>query len=285
ETTTFNSVHGETTHRIGGLKSLYEVRKELQGKHMQPNLRTKPWRDAEVAEGHCKSRFQVREDPPELSTDLNGVELPETCFYDDSKGPHHIFVIGDWGGVIDWYDSNSHFVKSPKTADHTRKVFASHHRDKVNSSDTWAQFNVSRWMCYYSAKWNPDFVVNLGDNFYWGGINVQCGAPMDKVQDPGFQWSNVYESMYSCDALQGLQWLGVLGNHDYGGFMFTNGWDQAIAYTWSKLHFSSGRWLQPSLYYKCPVKYSEFSMDIFFVDSNIFDANDYHDTSGHNICG
>ena len=24
------------------------------------------------------------QDPPELSTDLNGVELPETCFYDDS---------------------------------------------------------------------------------------------------------------------------------------------------------------------------------------------------------
>ena len=39
-------------------------------------------------------------------------------------------------------------------------------------------------MCYYAKKWDPDFVVNLGDNFYWGGVNVQCGAPMDKVADP-----------------------------------------------------------------------------------------------------
>ncbi|CAE7226818.1 PAP17 [Symbiodinium natans] len=226
------------------------------------------------------------------------------------KGLHHFFVIGDWGGVIDWFDRDANFVpgvlfnitfdccrryakathpytvevKSPKTADHTKKVFASHHRKKVNSSDTWAQFNVSRWMCYYAKKWDPEFIVNLGDNFYWGGLNVQCGAPMDQVQDPGFQWSNIYEVMYSCDGLEGKQWLGVLGNHDYGGFMFTNGWDQVIAYTWSTLKFSTGRWLQPALYYKCPVKFNDFSMDFFFVDSNLFDANDYHDTSGHNIC-
>ena len=38
-------------------------------------------------------------------------------------------------------------------------------------------------MCYYAKKWDPEFIVNLGDNFYWGGLNVQCGAPMDQVQD------------------------------------------------------------------------------------------------------
>jgi len=282
-----NHVHGETTYRLGGLKTLYEVRKELQGQEMQQNLKTKPWKDPQVEEQEqCIPRFQVRKDPPAISTELNGVELPETCFLNDAKGLHHIFVIGDWGGVIDFFDKNVNpwEVHSPKTADHTSKVFASHHRKKVNSSDDWAQFNVSRWMCYYAKKWDPDFVVNLGDNFYWGGVNVQCGAPMDKVADPGFQWSNIYEIMYKCDGLDGKQWLGVLGNHDYGGFMFTNGWDQVIAYTWSKLKFSTGRWLQPALYYKCPVKFNDFAMDFFFVDSNLFDANDYHDVSGHNIC-
>ena len=94
----------------------------------------------------------TRQNPPDLATDLNGVELPhlglmvwraghmscgsceigagkpmyyqihvsdfllltnryeiwepcffwelrKACFLDDSKGLHHIFVIGDWGGV------------------------------------------------------------------------------------------------------------------------------------------------------------------------------------------
>eukprot|EP00438_Fugacium_kawagutii_P001197 Skav225229 [mRNA] locus=scaffold2946:81812:88461:+ [translate_table: standard] len=57
---------------------------------------------------------------PDLATDLNGVQLPKTCFLDDSKGLHHVFVIGDWGGVIDWYDRSKGFVHPPKTADHTK---------------------------------------------------------------------------------------------------------------------------------------------------------------------
>jgi len=265
---------------------MYETMEKLQGQHVQPNLRTAPWKDPKVDYAKdCTERFRVREHAPEVSTDLNGLQLPETCFLNDEKGDHHFFVIGDWGGVIDWFDPVKHWVHSPKTADHTQKSFAAHHRKKVNSSDDWAQHNVTRWMCYYSERWHPDFVVNLGDNFYWGGIAVQCGGPMDEVTDPSFQWSNIYESMYKCDGLNHKQWLGVLGNHDYGGFMFTNGWDQAIAYTWSKLKFSTGRWLTPALYYMCPVKYNHFSIDFFFVDSNVFDAMDYHDNSGHNICG
>ena len=40
------------------------------------------------------------------------------------KGLHHIFVIGDWGGVIDFFDKNVNpwEVHSPKTADHTSKA-------------------------------------------------------------------------------------------------------------------------------------------------------------------
>lgn len=96
----------------------------------------------------CNAFLACSQNPPDLATDLNGVELPhlgwpyvwisvwilwdwswktdflqtsrlwvsdflslngiwesffselrKACFLDDSKGLHHIFVIGDWGGV------------------------------------------------------------------------------------------------------------------------------------------------------------------------------------------
>lgn len=263
---------------------MYQAFVELEGSAMKQNLRTSLWKDGEADE-KCGPGFKVREKPPDLATDLNGVQLPTTCFEDDSKGLHHVFVIGDWGGVIDWYDKSKGFVHPPKTADHTTKAFSSHARKKVKSSDDWAQYNVSKWFCNRAEESDPDFVINLGDNFYWGGLNVQCGGPMHQPQDPAFQWSNVYEKMYHGTKVDGKQWLSILGNHDYGGFLFTNGWDQVIAYTWSKMEFSTGRWMQPALYYATPIKYNDFSVDIFFVDSNVWDAFDYHATSGHNICG
>lgn len=264
---------------------MYKTFDALEGQEMKQNLRTKIWKDPKIMDyDNCQPRFRTRQNPPELATDLNGVELPRTCFLDDSKGSHHIFVIGDWGGVVDWFDTVKGWVHPPRTADHTKKDFASHHREKVNSSDTWAQYNVSKWFTYHAQHSDPDFVINLGDNFYWGGLNVQCGAPMDAVLDPSYQWSNVYEKMYVGSKVDGKQWLGILGNHDYGGFLFTNGWDQVIAYTWSKMTFSTGRWMQPALYYSTPVKYNDFTIDIFFVDSNLWDAFDYHAASGHNIC-
>ncbi|CAJ1357980.1 unnamed protein product [Effrenium voratum] len=283
---TTKALHGETTHTVEGSMSLYETLEKLQGKAQQQNLKETLWKDPEIPDyDNCQPRFRVRKDAPELATTLNGVELPQACFMDETKGNHHVFVIGDWGGVIDWYDPVKGYVNPPRTADHTKSLFASHHRKKVNSSDDYAQFNVSKWMSFVAEKSDPDFIINLGDNFYWGGVGVQCGAPTHQVQDPGYQWSNIYEIMYKGSNIDGKQWLGTLGNHDYGGFLFTSGWDQVIAYTWSKLHFSTGRWMQPSLYYATPVKFPDFTMDIFFVDSNIWDAFDYHATSSHNICG
>ena len=40
---------------------------------------------------------------------------------------------------------------------------------------------------------NPDYLLNVGDNFYWGGIFGKCGeTPMSKVNDvtrAQFNWS------------------------------------------------------------------------------------------------
>eukprot|EP00435_Cladocopium_sp_Y103_P057339 s503_g19.t1 len=64
--------------------------------------------------------------------------------------------------------------------------------------------------------------------------------------------------------LDGKQWLGVLGNHDYGGFKFNSGWHETIFYTWAEGHHSTGRWFTPSQYYQVKVRYLDFSIDYYF---------------------
>eukprot|EP00435_Cladocopium_sp_Y103_P068827 s107_g32.t1 len=59
-----------------------------------------------------------------------------------------------------------------------------------------------------------DYILNVGDNFYWGGISATCGN-FDKFEG-GPQWTYIYENMYH-GPLDNLQWLSVLGNHDWGG--------------------------------------------------------------------
>jgi len=54
--------------------------------------------------------------------------------------------------------------------------------------------------------------------------------------------------------IDGKPWLGVLGNHDWGGWQFNKGWDQVIAYSWGGLPESTGRWLQPAIYWAAPVR-------------------------------
>jgi len=188
-------------------------------------------------------------------------------------------VIGDWGGVFNGVD------EPIRPADRRSKHMPSHHRPFVLGADDCAQQNVAKQMEKQSLLSKPDYVLNVGDNFYWGGVLVKCGGPPHSIGDPTGQWTHVYEKMYDGPGLAGKQWLGVLGNHDFGGFLFTHGWDQAIAYTWaSHLPMSSGRWLTPALYYRSKVRYSDFSVDYFFIDTNTFDASEPDSDPGHNLC-
>lgn len=234
-----------------------------------------PWQSTDAAAVACTSRFQAPVTPPNHATDLNGIRIPDVCLT-DKPGPHHVFAIGDWGGVLGQDGSIT-------PADHRSRLFKSH-RQYVIGADNCAQQNVAKSMEYQAQYSLPDYVLNVGDNFYWGGYTTKCGAPAYQSNDASGQWKKVYEDMYQGLGLEG-QWLGVLGNHDYGGWMFTMGWDQAISYTWgTQLPTSSGRWFTPAQYYSTKVNYPDFAVEYFFLDNNVFDAFKPEEEAHHNIC-
>ncbi len=77
----------------------------------------------------------------------------------------------------------------------------------------------------------PQYILNVGDNFYLGGIeNQPCGSSSvaTQVTKDIFQrfWKNVFVE------LTYVPWFSVLGNHDYGGRHFMSGWDQQMFYSY-----------------------------------------------------
>mmetsp|Transcript_118108 Transcript_118108/g.294479 ORF Transcript_118108/g.294479 Transcript_118108/m.294479 type:complete len:464 (-) Transcript_118108:418-1809(-) len=216
--------------------------------------------------GACPPRNETPAAPVH-ATALNGVAWPDYCF-EAREQEEHFFIIGDWGGIF-----RGPGVE-PLTAPISRRAF-------VQGVDDRAQLLVAEQMKKRANISKPRYLINIGDNFYWGGVNAQCGESSDSVDPATFaQWQTVFEEIYDGPDLAGKPWLGVLGNHDYGGYMFTKGWDQAIAYTWGE----SDRWVTPAQYWSTQVQYSDFTVDYIFVDSNINDAFPPMDDQGHNIC-
>merc|ERR1719210_2941043 len=156
------------------------------------------------------------------------------------------------------------------------------HRPWILGADDRAQLDVAAQMAREAQSAPPDYVLNVGDNFYWGGVTTKCGGPMPS-NDHSQQFNIGFEKVYRGQGIDGKQWLGVLGNHDYGGWTFTNGWDQAIGYTWARSAETTNRWMTPAQYYSSKVLYTGFSVDYFFVDSNVFDTFDPYVQPNHNI--
>jgi len=220
---------------------------------------------------------------PYKATDLNGVAWPELCYR--GKAEEHIFLIGDWGGLPpSWGSHEPRPADNVKSKQHPRKFF--------QGTDDHAQQYVANHL-NERAKWkNPRYVLNVGDNFYWGGLGQMPGQPIQRCGRPSnsfslnkdHQFGPIYENVYKGPGIDGKPWMSVLGNHDYGGFLFTSAWDQQIAYTWEK---SSGRWYMPAQFWSQHVRYPDqnFTVDILLLDNNYLDAKHPDADSEHNICG
>lgn len=249
--------------------------------------------------------------PPKHPFEYNGIEWPKMTIRGTNT---HVFAVGDWGGLAGTLPHNSQIIQykggqtmGPHTMGRYRTNAKTHDLScttpemadcfGTNGTDCparcgWlkdvdvpAQHLVADQMIKRAKANNPDYLLNVGDNFYWGGIFGKCGeTPMSKVNDvtrAQFNW--IYENVYKGPGLDGKPWLSVLGNHDWGGREMDAAWDQQIAYTWV-----SKRWVLPAPYWMQTVDYVDqgFTVEIFMIDSNIEDADE--DTSAnpeHNICG
>jgi len=154
----------------------------------------------------------------------------------------------------------------------------------IDGIDDRAQLLVAREFKRRAAVSKPQYILNVGDNFYWGGIETDCGStPMGHLSKVAkHQFDNIFENIYNGPGLNGVPWLSVLGNHDWGGRYFNAGWDEQISYTWH-----SHRWILPAPYWSQHVRYpdQDFTVDILMTDSNAFDAKDPNEDPEHNICG
>jgi len=192
---------------------------------------------------------------PEKSSQYDGVEDKREFNIDTNADMTHIFVLGDWGALQ-----------------------PNHQTAACNGWDCSAQIMVGNAM-KNRAQWaHPQYVLNVGDAFYWGGIEVSCNAP------PSAAWgtakgafASVWQGIYA--DLAGVPWISSLGNHDYGGRRMDEGWPQQIGYS-----FVNHNWILPARYYSRKVQHNGYVAEYFVIDSNVFDALDPNDNPAHNMC-
>jgi len=134
--------------------------------------------------------------------------------------PYSFLTLGDWGGM----------------------ALGGFHVKTVN--------DVAQQMGLVGAANSAQFVVNVGDNFYYCGIQNTHDHLIGED----------YTSVYTADALQ-VPWYSALGNHEYGYNV-----DAQVQFT--KVD-PTGRWYLPARYYTKRVQLAEQQHVTFIVlDTN-----------------
>jgi hypothetical protein len=215
---------------------------------------------------------------------------PPACY--KGKEEYHVFVIGDWGGMCGYAESNDCNI-APEEAraawdwdPHPFQPFPMrNNRGARKGVDDSAQHHVRDRMSELALKVDPEFVLNVGDSFYPGSIIGHCAtlkSANDLTKMPS-QFNSTYERFYNGKGLEKKEWLSVLGNHDYGGVCFNMGWGQQVFYTWNDA--GTKRWIMPSQYYSRQVRFDTGAglviADMWFLDTNIDDTRKDAD---HDIC-
>lgn len=205
---------------------------------------------------------------PIIATQYEGVE-DERLFEvtADKEGSTHIFAVGDWGATLP-----NHYTAPNKRASGK----CPENCEYSHGIDDRAQILVANVMKQRAGTSNPQYVLNVGDNLYWSGIQEDCGsvhATGKTSSDFSQAWLGVYGGLVN------KPWISALGNHDYGGYQFNHGWPQQIGYS-----FVNHNWVMPGRYFTRTMHHPGFSAEYFVIDSNSYDAKSPDDDPMHNIC-
>ena len=103
----------------------------------------------------------------------------------------------------------------------------------------------------------PNFVVNVGDNFYkHKDSNGEKQGGVNNLEDP--IWEEYFESVY-IDYLRNIPFYSILGNHDYMGNISAQ----------LQYHSKSPRWYLPSPSYHITLQVDEETTALFvFLDTS-----------------
>jgi len=206
-----------------------------------------------------------------------GAPDPDPIVVDASEG--YFLGLGDWGASLAPADKpkcqasgacgSMHYRGSSQMAWNQGKCSPTYQtctdppKLKGWCCDENAQKMVAQQMTVLAQQKKPHFLLNVGDNFYWGGV--------DGAFDP--QWQHAFEDIYSDPSLQ-IPWITTLGNHDYGGAgPFRNVSTQVAYHYWDHLPGKKGRWVFPGKFFVQQVQFQGFSLEIFSYDGNVIDAN------------
>ncbi len=130
----------------------------------------------------------------------------------------------------------------------------------------------------------PSVIIGHGDNFYWTGLQSQT--------DQAYRFQETYESKYADPSLQGIPWINVMGNHDYGGASFIcsvedvltecNSTEDMLQHLIEKFTLQASytspndnRWILTNHFYTYPLQSADFQVqiEIFNMDTNDADTH------------
>lgn len=146
--------------------------------------------------------------------------------------------------------------------------------------DLYAHVNIATLLSMNAAELRPEMILGHGDNAYWDGLHPHDAQHRMKI---------TFEDVYHHQALKGIPWANVLGNHDLGGASYICGdleqrrctsIDEMIKYLDLKFTLQRdyrspdhNRWRMPDHYFKETVSKNGVSVDIYNIDTNYADVH------------